>query len=190
MDSTTDHSSRINGIIARVLGGDVDAFGEIVRLHQEEIWRLVAFAMLDTATTEDLVQQVFVDAYFHLEQFQRDRDFGKWLRAIARNAVRKELRRAVRESGKYAAYRNHLLERLDESPETDRHEEDLRAALAKCREGLAPDVSRALELRYGESRSFQDIARVLGRTVAASRQLLQRVRLALRKCVEERMAQA
>ena len=86
METTTET------ILQRVREGDVDAFVEIVRRHQEEIWRIAALPMRDTATTEDLVQQVFVDAYFHLDQFQTGRDFGRWLRTIARNLVRKELR--------------------------------------------------------------------------------------------------
>jgi len=184
MATTTD------SIIDRVLGGDVDAFGEIIRRHQEEIWRLVSFAMKDRATTEDLVQQVFVDAYFHLGRYEPGRDFGRWIRTVARNRIRKELRRSLREIQRYRAYHRHLLERLDRDPESDRREEELREALVRCRQGLSPDVSRAIEMRYGESRTFEDIARALGRTVAASRQLLQRVRLALRRCVEERLARS
>ncbi len=186
----SDMVSTTESIIERVLGGEVDAFGEVVRRYQEEIWRIVAFALKDPATTEDLVQQVFVNAYFNLHQYESGRAFGKWLRSVARNLVRKELRRALRESARYRTYRKYLLERLENGPEADRREEELRQALEKCRQGLSPDVSRALDLRYGESRSFENIAEVLGRTVAASRQLLQRVRLALRKCVEERLARA
>lgn len=176
-------------IIARVLSGDVDAFGEIVREYQREIWQIVAYTMRDAATTEDLVQQVFVDAYFHLRQYEPGRDFGRWLRTVARNLVRKELRRGARESRKLRVYRERLLERLENSPGDDERQTEVREALEKCREGLAPDAAQALELRYENARSFDEIAATLGRTVAACRQLLQRVRLGLRRCVEERLSQ-
>jgi RNA polymerase sigma-70 factor (ECF subfamily) len=183
-------STEIEGIVERILEGDADAFAEIVHRYQDGVRRAVAFTLRDAAATDDLVQQAFVDAYFHLDRYARGRDFGAWLRAIARNLVRKELRRGVREGRKFAAYRRHLLERLDGDPDIDWRLERRRRAVARCREGLSPDASRAIDLRYGEGKSFGEVAEALGRTVAAARQLLQRVRLALRKCAEERMARA
>ena len=137
-------------IIDRVLAGEIDAYGEIVRHYQHEIWRLVALALRDTATTEDLVQQVFVDAYFHLEQYEPGRDFGAWQRTVARNLVRKELRRGTRESRKFRAYHQHLLERLENDPENDEHHAELREALA-----AAPERTWfAAEMRVGAYMAF------------------------------------
>jgi DNA-directed RNA polymerase specialized sigma24 family protein len=63
-------------------------------------------------------------------------------------------------------------------------------AVAACRARLPAAASRALALHYDEGRTIEDIARVLQRTVAGTRQLLFRARVALRQCVQERLAPA
>ena len=180
----------INAIIDRILGGQVDAYGEIIRTFQDSVWRVVAFGLHDIETTEDLVQQVFVNAYFKLDRFQRNRDFGAWLRGIARNLLREEMRRRRRYTRRLATYRDRQAERLGDNSASDRHEERLREALAECRETLSPAASEALDMRYTRARGFGELAAALERTVAATRQMLGRIRLALRTCIEERMARS
>ena len=179
----------VEATIEEVLSGRIDAYADIIRRYQDEIWRIVAFALRDVATTEDLVQQVFVDAYTNLGSYERGRDFGPWLHTMARNAVRKEIRRSAREGRKLRAYHEHLAERLEGTADAGGHEERLRGALEKCREKLSPSASKALDLRYTRSMGFGEIAEALGRTIEATRQMLWRVRAALRRCIEERTAQ-
>lgn len=177
-------------IVARVLAGEVEAYADLVRAHQGAIWRVVAFALRDRAGTEDLVQQVFVTAYLKLDRFDVERDFGAWLRTIARNLVRNELRRQARETKWLGRYRDYLSQRIDESTEAEAREQALHQHLQNCRAELSEPAQQALRLRYDQSRPFEEIAERLGRTVAATRQLLSRVRLALRRCLEERRAHA
>ena len=58
-------------IVAEVLAGDTQAFAGLVRMYQETVWRIAAALLRDRDATENLVQQVFVDAYFHLDQYAR-----------------------------------------------------------------------------------------------------------------------
>ncbi|MHC4505763.1 MAG: RNA polymerase sigma factor [Planctomycetota bacterium] len=85
--------------IDAVLGGRIEAYAEVVRAYQSDVWRVAAYALRDVSTTEDLVQQVFVYAYMSLESYDADRDFGVRLRSIARNLVRNEIRRSARTRG-------------------------------------------------------------------------------------------
>lgn len=183
----------IDHIVERVRAGEVDAYAEVIRRYQHVVWRIASFALLDVGTTEDLVQQVFVNAYESLEQFQHGRDFGAWLRTIARNQVRKQLRQSSRDERKLRRYHAYLTTRLDDDEragDTLQREESLREALQRCREQLSPPATKALSLRYEQAKGFDAIAKALGRTVAATRQLLSRTRLALRQCIEKRMAHA
>lgn len=180
----------IQSAIDEVLKGRIDAYAEVVRRYQDEVWRIVAFALRDVAATEDLVQQVFVNAYVNLETYRAGMDFGAWLRSIARNLVRSEIRRRMRDEKKLKAYHERLLERFGDDKSAERHEARLREALSRCRKKLAPTSRRALDLRYARALGFRDVAETLGRTVAATRQMLARVRLALRRCIEGRMARS
>ena len=47
-------------------------------------------------SVDDFSQEAFLIAYRELDRFDQDQDFGKWLRGIARNLVRNELRRNAR----------------------------------------------------------------------------------------------
>jgi RNA polymerase sigma-70 factor (ECF subfamily) len=179
----------MQSLLDRIAAGRVDAYGEIVRAYQDQIRRIAAFAFHDRESAEDLVQQVFVNAYFKLEQFDRAKDFGPWLRTIARNQVREELRRRGRRTRHLEIYRDRLLARFEDGGKADHHEADLREALARCKESLAPKAADALEWRYMRSLGFDEIAARLGKTLAATRQMLSRIRLRLRECIKERMAE-
>jgi len=172
-----------------VRDGHIEAYAEIVRSYQEELWRIAAYALRDIGDTEDLVQRVFVRAYLKLGSYESGRDFGVWLRTIARNMVREELRSRVREERRLAAYQEHLAAQLEEPAAEEGRRDRLRQALERCRQELAPAAARALELRYERALSFEAVAEDLGRTVAAVRQLLGRVRLTLRRCIEQKSAE-
>jgi RNA polymerase sigma-70 factor (ECF subfamily) len=177
-----------DALVERVLGGETALFAEIVRRHQRDVWKIAAQLGEDRVATENLVQQAFLSAYEHLDQYEAGRDLGRWLRAIARNLVRKELRRASREVRRLRHYR-HYLEALseDEDAAAERTRR-LEGAVDVCRESLAPVAARALELRYEEALSVEQVAAALGRTAAATRQLLFRARAAVRACIERRLA--
>jgi RNA polymerase sigma-70 factor, ECF subfamily len=177
-----------DSIVERVVAGEVEAFAEIIEQHQRSIWRIAAHALRDVAATEDLVQQVFVSAYFHLDQYQRGRDLGAWLRAIARNEVRKTLRQGQRDQSKLRRYYDWASTVLESDVASEQREAAVREALRRCREELAPVSAEALRLRYDQALDFEQIAALLSRTLVATRQLLSRTRLALRDCIEKRMA--
>jgi RNA polymerase sigma-70 factor (ECF subfamily) len=173
-------------LVARVLDGDLDAYGRLVGLYQTQVWSIVVRMLRDTQSTEDLVQQTFVQAYRQLHLFEPGRDFGIWLKAIARNLVRNEIRRRCRENrhlGHYWETLDHELER-EESPTFSR-EEELRETLAKCMRGLPERLGRIVEMRYHLALEIEVIAHQMGRTVGATRQLLSRARLMLRDCARQ-----
>ena len=177
--------SEIDDLIRAVREGQVEAYAAVVRRYQEEIWRIAAYALRDMTETEDLVQRVFVQAYTKLDTYEPGRDFGVWLRTIARNMVREELRNRERLSRRLAAYQEHLAARFESPNDAEIRQAQLRQALARCRQRLAPAAARAIELRYERALDFEALARELGRTVAAARQYLGRVRLSLRRCIEK-----
>ncbi|MBI4026892.1 MAG: sigma-70 family RNA polymerase sigma factor [Verrucomicrobia bacterium] len=173
-------------ILDRVLAGEMDAYAHIVRQFQDDIWRIAAYGLRDIAATEDLVQQVFVSAYQNLNSFERGRDFGAWLRTIARNLLRNELRRGGREADHLRRYHEWLITRLEHNPHAEPNEGFLRDHLRECRAKITGHAADALRLRYEDGMGFEEIAAKLGRTIEAARQMLVRVRIELRQCIEKR----
>jgi RNA polymerase sigma-70 factor, ECF subfamily len=186
MNATDD----VDEILSQVLAGDVEAYAQVVRRYQREVWKVVTAMLHDAKVTEDLVQQAFVNAYLHLSQYQPGTDFAVWVKSIARNLVRQELRSRSRETRRLEVYRRYLVDRFKDDETASKREEVLADALRKCREKLPDHSADVLDLRYTKAMSFEEIASGLGRTVEATRQLLSRVRLLLRDCIERRMAGA
>lgn len=182
--------SEADRIVARVLKGEIDAYGEIVRLHQKDVWRIAAVALQERDATADLVQEIFVEAYFHLDRYQAGRDFGAWIRGVARNHVREMLRDRSRESRLLQTYRDRVVDRLSDAGASERHENAMTEAQRRCREELPKHSVQVLALRYTEDLSHQDIASRLGKSMEAVKQLLYRVHVLLRDCIQKRMAEA
>ena len=179
----------VDSLVRRVWGGEIEAFAEIVRRFEQPVWRVVAALLQNFEESREVMQQVFVDAYLHLDQYRLGRDFGAWIKAIARNRVRQELRRLGRESKHLAAYREHLLERLRNEEASDRREQEYLDALDACRQQLPEHSARVVRLRYTEGKTFDQIAAELDTTRTAVEKLLSRVRLALRDCIHTRLGQ-
>jgi RNA polymerase sigma-70 factor (ECF subfamily) len=177
-------------LVARVRGGEVEAFTGIIRRFEQPVWRVVAALLQNIEESREVMQQVFIDAYLHLDQYRLGCDFGAWIKAIARNRVRQELRRLSRESKHLAVYREYLLQRLKDEAALDRHEQAYLDALEACREQLPEHLARVVRLRYMDGKTFDQIATELATTKSAVEKLLSRVRLALRDCIEARLAQA
>lgn len=66
-----------------VLAGDGDAYGRLVRRHQDRIARLMHRFTRDRGELEELVQDVFVEAYGSLGTWRAEAPLGHWLRRIA-----------------------------------------------------------------------------------------------------------
>ena len=181
------NTPQIDTIVERVLAGDLDAYEDIVRGYQREVWRVAAAMLLTKEKTEDLVQQTFINAFQHLDRYERGRDFGAWIKEIARNEVRQEIRRRLREDRRLAIYYGHLIQMYDIST-TSLREERLEEALASCREKLPLASAKLVELRYDSALDFGQIASFVGRTVEATRQQVARIRLVLRDCIEKHLA--
>lgn len=109
-------------IIAAVRAGDPEAYRQIVVRYQGEVLKIVNAMLVNYSAREDIVQQVFVNAYHGLHQYEPGRGFGQWLKQIARNKVREELRKQYRYQGRLEAYAKALveLERKSGSPREGR----------------------------------------------------------------------
>jgi RNA polymerase sigma-70 factor (ECF subfamily) len=175
-------------LVHRTIAGETHAFEEIVRRHQEALWRIACVLLRDGPSTEQIVQDCFVAAFEQLRRFSPGRDLGRWLRGIARHRVREELRRTARERARLQRYRHYLASlRPEDALEAERWAA-IERALVRCREALAPAAARAVTLRYDEALTLPEVAARLGRSVTATRQLLYRARETLRACVEKALA--
>jgi RNA polymerase sigma-70 factor (ECF subfamily) len=79
--------------IRAVLGGDREAFGDLVRRHQDGLFVFVGQLMPRGEDVDDLVQEAFLAAWRGLGSYAPERGrFSTWLFSIARNRCLDRLR--------------------------------------------------------------------------------------------------
>jgi len=179
----------IDELIALILGGRTELYEEIIRRYQHDVLKIVSTLLYDRGPTEDLVQQVFVNAYFALRDFRRGSDFAPWIRTIARNAVREELRRQARYDRRLKTYGEMLHARLENHSGAAFQEHLLRESLQRCVSRLPEREAAAVRMRYDEGKTFEEIAAILGGTGGSIRNLLCRVRAGLRESITREASQ-
>lgn len=134
---------------------------------------------------EDAFQEVFLVVNRRLGDFRRDGDFAAWVRGIARNCVRQQLRRAGR---LHCLPDGELADLIDQAAaESDEPAEPPGAdRLRRCLERLGAPHRRILELRYALDRPLAAIAQEIGSTEGSVQVTLSRLRASLAGCIGRR----
>lgn len=88
--------------VRRARAGDLEAFEDLVRAHQAEVFRLALLLVRDRPTAEDVAQEAFVRVFRSLGGFHGQARFTTWLYSVTRNcaidAIRRRDRRRRREA--------------------------------------------------------------------------------------------
>lgn len=156
----------------------VEAYGPY--LHQRCMRQLES-----AADAEDAVQETFVSAYRFLDRFEGRSTLKTWLTRIADNHCVQihRRRRGFRDTGR-EEWREVL-----EAAQVDRHEvaqeDDANELVSDLMGRLSPSAREALALRYWGELSFEQMARVLGVGLSASKMRVRRALQAARDQLAE-----
>jgi len=80
-------------LVRRVLGRDEAAVRAIMQANNRRLYRLARGILRNDGEAEDVVQETYVRAFTHLEQFRGDSSLSTWLSRIAMNEALGRLRR-------------------------------------------------------------------------------------------------
>jgi RNA polymerase sigma-70 factor (ECF subfamily) len=72
-----------NEVVHRVRGGETGLFEVLMRRYNQRLYRIVRGFLSDEDEAEDVMQQAYVNAYVHLDQFANQAAFSTWLTRIA-----------------------------------------------------------------------------------------------------------
>jgi RNA polymerase sigma-70 factor, ECF subfamily len=149
------------------------AFERLYRKHVLDVYRYALALLSSTADAEDVTQVAFRNAYAAHRRGQRPRRARSWLISIAHRLCLQRFRQVAEPLEDEAA---EAAVADDQAPSG----EDIRRALGH----LAFNQRAALVMREIEGRSYSEIARILGITVADAESLVFRARRALRERLE------
>lgn len=143
---------------------DPSKFAGLYENNFERVYAFVARRVHERQVAEDLTADVFHKALAHLPSFDwRGVPFAAWLLRIAANVVNDQWKRSARE------------ELVEDPPEATNEvtveEVERRARLFRMVEDLPPDQRRVIAMRFAEGKTIREIARELGRSEGAIKQL-------------------
>jgi RNA polymerase sigma-70 factor (ECF subfamily) len=164
-------------LISRSKEGDLDAFAELIRLHQRMIYSLTYRMCGSSVAAEDLTQETFILAHRRLETFKGNAKYSSWLYRIAINLClrwRKSEKRRGLADGEWASEQT-------PSHSGENEVERVREALAR----LSPKLRAAVILTAYDGLTHAEAADVLGcaeatlsgRLFSARRQLAEMLRM-------------
>lgn len=179
-------------LIRLAVAGSKEAFAELLRAHQAAV-RWCLFRLLrDSTAVDDVAQEVFIEAYQHLNEKRQGGSLRPWLIGICRNKakeyVRALVRRKNREQG--AMVQQLALWRMERLESAEAHCDDFEwtlTALRECLERLAPKSRHLIDEHYFQSQTLEALGKRHGSTGGAMRMLLFRVRKALGECLRKKL---
>ena len=183
-------------IVKRVRAGDRGLFEILMRRHNQRIYRTARAIVKDEVEVEDVMQQAYINAFTHLDQFEERSQFSTWLTRIAVNEAigrRQKMRVAASMTETFDAGSGDDVENVTSrqpSPEHLAYAEELQRVLEAAVDEL-PDVYRAVfMLRDVEGLSTTETGEGLGLGDEAVKTRLHRARAMIRRSVSARLGQA
>jgi RNA polymerase sigma-70 factor (ECF subfamily) len=158
-DQTVDEPDRHD--IAASLGGDEAAFSRLIRRHEAAVAALLWRFAREPAACEELVQDVFVEAYFSLRGYRGEAPLDHWLKRIASRVGYRYWKRRSRRAPPLS-----LSEEDVAAPAGDPDLAQASAAAHALLDRLAPAARLVLTLMYFDDCSVQEIAERMGWTRA------------------------
>ena len=164
-----------------------ELFADLVKEHQVSLRVFVRSLGVESGWVDDFAQDAFVVAYREMDSYDPDRDFGKWLRGIARNLVRNELRKQGRHRRiLHESLSQHLLDLAENEKDREVDVTQL-SALRDCVEQLPGKSRELVRSRYFEGWDATILADKFEMKAATVRQTLLRIRRQLYQCVNQRV---
>ena len=180
-------------IVVRVRGGDTALFEVLMRRHNQRLYRAVRAVLRDEAEVEDVMQQAYLAAFAHLDQFAGEARFSTWLLRIGINEALGRLRQRRRHlrpvEDPMEEDRNEPLPPEAEmpTPEDRASVRELAELLESVVDGLPAGYREVFMLRLVEEMDTAETAAVLELGEAAVKQRLHRARQMVQGSLEARL---
>lgn len=180
-------------LIARLRARDLEALGELYRLHGGAMTTLARSLLRDPEEAADVVEDTLLRIHDAAPRFRGERGLKTWVLRIVANRCRDALRRRrfaagppethdpIAESG----LRVEPGEGWDRALDTPR----LLAALEQAIGGLPAEQREAVVLRDRLGLSYDEVAETTGTSVAAVKSRLHRAREKLKQAMRERFGE-
>lgn len=188
MNTTMEESE----LVTRAVGGDLDAFNQLVIQHQEVAYNVAYRIMSDESAAADATQEAVISMYRRLETY-RGGSFRSWFLRIVTNACYDELRRQRRrptvpiepetDDGELVESPE-WLEDKSASPEDVLGNSEMEKAIQHCLTGLEQKFRVVITLVDISGEDYESVARIIGTPIGTVKSRLARARLKMQLCLK------
>ncbi len=176
-------------LVAAAKAGDSGAFSELIRHYDRRVFRMAKQITQNDDDAEDVLQETFLKAYTHLDDFQGNSKFYTWVVRIAVNEALMKLRkrrsdRTVPLDDPIDTGEDEVVREIavwDQNPEDTYSREELGTILDEAVQSLKPAYRTVFILRDIEELSIEETAETLNLSISAVKSRLLRARLQLRE---------
>lgn len=186
-EAAKDHPLPDEEIIRRVLAGEKALYEVLMRRHNRKVYRAVRSILKDESAVEGVMQQAYVSAYLHLDQFRGASSVSTWLIRIAVHEAFARLRQSRRFAGGDVQALMARLPSKDKNPEELASDHELGRLLQQAIDGLPQMYRTVFLMREVEGLGTNETAECLGLTAENVKVRLHRARSRLRYAVHERV---
>ena len=149
-------------LVERYLAGDMTAFDELMIRYERQIYRVCYRFVENREDAMDLAQEVFIKAFEHLGAFRRESSLKTWLYRIAMNHCINHVKKHSPEFIEVNEYTGSVRASVQSQLEEREQREQFRRLVKQ----LPPKQKAILELRINEQLSYEEIAKISGRSVS------------------------
>ncbi len=175
-------------LVARMQAGDMEAFEELHRQHARRLYNLAYRMLGDAADAEDMLQEVFLQAFRKLSGFRGESALGTWLYRLGMNLCLDRVRSRAARDGR----QTDSLDAEDVPPMADASAKgelvvsrlDLERAIAT----LPAGCRAAFLLHDVEGFDHREVGEMLGISEGTSKSQVHKARLRLRGWLRGRPA--
>jgi RNA polymerase sigma-70 factor (ECF subfamily) len=176
-------------IARRVVQGEGELYEILIRRHNPRLYRIARSILRDEAEAEDVMQDAYLSAYAHLDQFEGRASFKTWISRIAMNEALARLRR----NGRYVEWDETMNEErangspAPENPEQELSRRELSSILEEAIDSIPVGYRLVFVLRQLDGMSTDEVAQIAGISSDNVKARFRRAKIALRKVIESRV---
>jgi len=177
-------------LIAAVRGGDTASFEPLLRKYQPRVFATARRYARRESEVEDIVQEVFLKAFYKLNSFRGDAPFEHWLMRLAVRTCYDFLRAHQRNREmSFADVTDEQTDWLDHfaanPADASENAAAARELVEKVLAQLSPAARLVITLLEIEDRSVKEVAALTGWSVPVVKIRAFRARAQMRKCLEK-----
>ena len=188
-DSIQETAASDEQIVERVKNGETYLFEIIMRRYNQRLFRVIRGILNNEVEAEEVMQEAYVRAYQHLDQFAGRAKFSTWLTKIAVYEAYARLKQRQRTSS-FDNYLEELMATSDRSPEERTFDSEMRSLLERAVQSLPDDYRAVLMMRDVEGMSTAETAECLNISEQNVKVRLFRARAMIRRQLFERAGAA